>query len=143
MYDISISISTAERSHIGIKLKYFWLWFLVFENFKFAFWIRILTLGGLFYKTFWFEAFLYILSSKTTVCRLLLRNCCTLLALPISSEILDGFWCSRCLNDRVHLLYMIGSFASGANVSLVAKNGTKRIIPLLWIKSSKKPQIKK
>ena len=41
---------------------------------------------------------------------------------------------------------MIGSFASGANVSLVAKNGTKKIIPLLSIKSSegtKKPQIKK
>ena len=38
---------------------------------------------------------------------------------------------------------MIGSFISGANVSLVAKNGTKKIIPLLWIKSSKKPQIKK
>ena len=38
---------------------------------------------------------------------------------------------------------MIGSFASGANVSLVAKNGTKKIIPLLWIKSSNKPQIKK
>ncbi len=38
---------------------------------------------------------------------------------------------------------MIGSFGSGTNVSLVAKNGTKKIIPLLWIKSSKKPQIKK
>ena len=38
---------------------------------------------------------------------------------------------------------MIGSFASGANVSLVAKNGTKKIIPLMWIKPSKKPQIKK
>ena len=38
---------------------------------------------------------------------------------------------------------MIGSFASGANVSLVDKNGTKKIIPLLWIKSSNKPQIKK
>ena len=46
-------------------------------------------------------------------------------------------------NDRIGLFYMIGSFASGANVSLVAKNGTKKIIPLLWIKSSKKPQIKK
>merc|ERR1712243_61409 len=45
-------------------------------------------------------------------------------------------------NDRIDLFYMIG-FASGANVSLVAKNGTKIIIPLLWIKSSKKPQIKK
>ena len=32
---------------------------------------------------------------------------------------------------------------SGANASLVAQNGTKKIIPLLWIKSSKKPQIKK
>ena len=31
---------------------------------------------------------------------------------------------------------MIGSFASGANVSLVAKNVTKKIIPLLSIKSS-------
>ena len=31
---------------------------------------------------------------------------------------------------------MIGSFASGANVSLVAKNGTKKIIPLPSIKSS-------
>merc|ERR1711867_271883 len=40
-------------------------------------------------------------------------------------------------------LYMIGSFASGANASLVAKNGTKKIIPLLLIKLSKKPQIKK
>ena len=38
---------------------------------------------------------------------------------------------------------MLGSFAIGTNVSLVAKNRTKRIIPLLWIKSSKKPQIKK
>ena len=37
---------------------------------------------------------------------------------------------------------MIESFASGANVSLVAKNGTKKIIQLLWIKSSKKPKIK-
>ena len=31
---------------------------------------------------------------------------------------------------------MIGSFASGANVSLVAKNGTNKIIPLMSIKSS-------
>ena len=38
---------------------------------------------------------------------------------------------------------MIGSFASGTNVSLVAKKGTKKIIPLLWMKSYNKPQIKK
>ena len=31
---------------------------------------------------------------------------------------------------------MIGSFTSSANASLVAKNGTKKSIPLLWIKSS-------
>ena len=31
---------------------------------------------------------------------------------------------------------MIGSFVSDAKVSLVAKNGTKKIIPLLSIKSS-------
>ena len=31
---------------------------------------------------------------------------------------------------------MIGSFASGAPTSLVAKNGIKKNIPLLWIKSS-------
>ena len=31
---------------------------------------------------------------------------------------------------------MIGSFASGATTSMVAKNGTNKIIPLLWIKYS-------
>ena len=62
---------------------------------------------------------------------------------PISSEMMDRFWCLRSLNNRISVFYMIGPFASGANVSLVAKNGTKKIIPILWIKSSKKPQIKK
>ena len=38
---------------------------------------------------------------------------------------------------------MIGLFANGATASLVAKNGTKKLIPLVWIKSSRKPQIKK
>ena len=56
--------------------------------------------------------------------------------LSLESEIMDGFSHSRCLNDRIDLLYMIGSFASGAHVSLVAKNGTKKIIPQLSIKSS-------
>ena len=65
--------------------------------------------------------------SETLIQRNVLRICCTLLALPIFPDIMDGFWCSRCLNDRIDLLYMIGSFASGANVSLVAKNGTKKI----------------
>ena len=38
----------------------FWVWVLVFENFEIVFWIRIPTFGGLFYKTFWFEASLYM-----------------------------------------------------------------------------------
>jgi len=38
---------------------------------------------------------------------------------------------------------MIGLFVSGATASLVAKYGTEKIIPLQWIKSSGKPQIKK
>ena len=38
---------------------------------------------------------------------------------------------------------MIGSFASNATASLVAKNGNNKDIPLLRIRSSKKPPIKK
>ena len=78
--------------------------------------------------------------SNTTVLRLLrsdssdssdsIRNCCTILALPISSEIMDGFWCSRCLNNHINLPKMIGSFASGATASLVAKNGTNKLYQL-------------
>ena len=69
----------------------------------------------------------HILSYKKNVLRsiLFLRNYCTILALPISSEIIDGFWCSRCLNDGIDLLYMIRSLASGATNSLVVKIGTK------------------
>ena len=48
----------------------------------------------------------------------------------IDSEILDGFWHSRCLNNRIDLPNMIRSLASGANASLVAKNGTKQP----WVK---------
>ena len=52
------------------------------------------------------------------------------LGMPIDSEIMDGFWHSRFLNDHIDLFYMIGSLASGANTSLVAKNGTKQP----WVK---------
>ena len=58
------------------------------------------------------------------------------LQLAIESEIMDRFWHSRCLNNCIDFLYMIESFASGANASLVAVNGTKEIILLLSIKSS-------
>ena len=56
---------------------------------------------------------------------------------------LDGFLYSRCLHNNIEVPDMIGSFASSATASMVVKNGTKKIIPILWIKSSKRPQIKK
>ena len=65
-----------------------------------------------------------------------------LLGMLIDSEIMGGFWHSRFLNNHIYLFYMIGSLASGTNVSLVAKNGTKKITLLLWIKLFKKPPIK-
>ena len=58
------------------------------------------------------------------------------LGMPIESEIMDRFRNSRCLNNHIDLLQMIGPWASGANASLVAKIGTKKIILLLLIKSS-------
>ena len=58
------------------------------------------------------------------------------LSCSIESEIMDEFWCSRCLNNCIDLTYMIGSFSSGTNASLVTQNEAKQIIPLLWIKSS-------
>ena len=71
-----------------------------------------------------------IRSSKTTVLRSVpppfrsvpfLRNCFTLLALPISPEIMDGFGCSRCLKDRVKVPDMMRLFAGGATTPLVVK----------------------
>ena len=50
----------------------------------------------------------------------------TILFLFIKSEIMDGFWSSRCLNDPVDLPDKIGSFLSGAATSMVVKNGTKK-----------------
>ena len=58
------------------------------------------------------------------------------LAQSIESEIIDRFWSSRCLNDLIDHPDMIGSFSIGSTASLVAKNGTRNIIILLWIKSS-------
>ena len=46
---------------------------------------------------------------------------------PIKSEIMDGFWCSRCLNDRIDLPDKIGSFLSGTATPMVAKNVTKKL----------------
>ena len=47
---------------------------------------------------------------------------------PIKYDIMDGFWGQRFLNDRSHLPDMIGSFETGKNVRLVAKNLTRNTI---------------
>ena len=48
------------------------------------------------------------------------------LALPISPEIMDRFWCSRCLNDRIKVPDMMRLFAGGATTPLVVKIWTKQ-----------------
>ena len=48
------------------------------------------------------------------------------LFLPISSEIMDGFWCLRCLNNRLEVPDMMRSFSGGATSPLVVKNWTKQ-----------------
>ena len=80
---------------------------------------------------------LHIISSKTTVLRSIpfrssvsFWNCCTLLALPISPEIMDGFWCSRCLNSHIEVPNMMRLFAGGATTPLVVKIWTKQP----WVK---------
>ena len=45
----------------------------------------------------------------------------------LSQPFEDGFWCSRCLSDRIEVPDMMGSFASSATASLVAKNGAKQL----------------
>ena len=50
--------------------------------------------------------------------------------LTIISKIIDGFWCLRCLNDRIKVTDMIVSFSNGATTFLVAKNGTKALSQL-------------
>ena len=52
------------------------------------------------------------------------------LALPISPEIMDGFWCSRCLKDCIKVPDMIRLFAGGATTPLVVKIWTKQT----WVK---------
>ena len=43
------------------------------------------------------------------------------LALPISTEIIDRFGCSMCLNDRIEVPDMMRLFAGGATTPLVVK----------------------
>ena len=51
------------------------------------------------------------------------------LAQSIESKIMDGFWCSGCLNDCIDLPFMIRSFPGGATSSMVAKKWTKKLSP--------------
>ena len=51
--------------------------------------------------------------------------------LPIKYELMDGFWCSSCLNNSINLPDMIGSLASSANTSFMAKNETKKTFQTL------------
>ena len=55
-------------------------------------------------------------------------NCCTILDLCLISEIIDGFWSSRCLNDRINLPDKIGSFSSSATTTMVVKNLNKKLL---------------
>ena len=59
-------------------------------------------------------------SSSSSCCSLFRTRLCRF----IKSEIMDGFWSSRCLNDRIDLPDKIGSFLSGATTSMVVKNVT-------------------
>ena len=52
------------------------------------------------------------------------------LALPISPETMDRFWCSRCLNDRIKVLNMMRLFVGRATTPLVVKIWTKHP----WVK---------
>ena len=65
-------------------------------------------------------------SSVLLLLLLLLWNCCTILDLCLKSEIMDGFWSSRCLNDCIDMPDKMGSFLSSATTPMVVKSGTKK-----------------
>ena len=71
----------------------------------------------------------YILHN-TRGCPLLCHKFCIELALPISPEIMDGFWCSRYLNNRIEVSDMMRLFAGGPATPLVVKIWTKQP----WVK---------
>ena len=63
---------------------------------------------------------------------------CSILFMSKGSEIMEGFWCSRCLKDHIDVPDIIGSFSGGATTPLVVKSWTKpswlkvRIFAQLW-----------
>ena len=56
-----------------------------------------------------------------------------ILPLWIKSSLVDRFQSLRCLNNRIDLPHMMGSLASGATNSLVAKIGTKDLATSCWV----------
>ena len=79
----------------------------------------------------WFFLLSYIILEAVLLLRVCVsHNFCIQLALPISPEIMDGFWCSRCLNDRIKVPNMMRLFAGGATTPLVVKIWTKQP----WVK---------
>ena len=48
------------------------------------------------------------------------------LGMPIETEVMEGFWHSRCLNDRIEVPDMMRLFAGGATTPLVVKIWTKQ-----------------
>ena len=52
---------------------------------------------------------------------------CTILAQCLKSEIMDGFWSLRCVNDCFDLPNKMGSYVNGAANPLVVKSRTKRL----------------
>ena len=48
------------------------------------------------------------------------------MVLPIKSEIMDGFWSSRCLKDHLDRPDEIGSFLSSATTPMVVKKELKK-----------------
>ena len=74
----------------------------------------------------WRLSFSYYSSSI----RLSFTNFASYIYSPISPEIMDGFWCSRCLNNHIKVPDMMRLFAGGATTPLVVKILTKQP----WVK---------
>ena len=64
------------------------------------------------------------------VCVCVCHKFCIQLALPISPEIMDRFWCSRCLNDYIKVPNMMRLYADGTTTPLVVKIWAKQP----WVK---------
>ena len=80
--------------------------------------VVIITLNILSYKPSVLLLLLLLLLRKS--CMQQFWKACTILDLCLKSEIMDGFWSSRCLNSHIDLPNKIGSFLSGTTTPMVA-----------------------